>query len=97
MSGHNLVLFRSLRADLLGRLNAAIRVAREGDDEAVAKCARSEMGAIAAGFLTFIDEHQPTADGYCSKCCSGRWFRRRPAPCRALLRAHLALVNGPTA
>jgi hypothetical protein len=90
VAGNNNVVFAALRDRLRSDLDAVIDVVLDGDDHTTAVVARSELPGLVAGLHALIAQHVPDANGHCRYCRAGRWWRRTPVPCRALLEFRLA-------
>jgi len=87
----NLVLFAELRQRLDDHLELVSRVAAEGDAKSALSVMRREVPGLVAAFHALVDEHMPDENGCCRKCRSGPFWRRVPAPCRMLIKVHLAV------
>jgi hypothetical protein len=85
-------LFGQLDRNLHKRLGDLVWRAEHGDDETAVELARVELPKLITALRALLDEHHPDEHGRCVTCRSRRFSRRRPAPCRAYLAAHLCLV-----
>ncbi|WP_146173932.1 hypothetical protein [Saccharothrix carnea] len=96
VAGNNNVVFAALRDRLWSDLDAVVDVVLDGDDRTVAAVARGELPSLVAGLQALLAQHVPDANGHCRQCRAGRWWRRTPVPCRALLEFQLARDNALT-
>lgn len=87
----NYVSYNEIRAAVVADLDRVRDIAEDGDDETVVAVARSEVPALLAGTRALISLHRPDDKGRCRACRGGRWWRRRPVPCRPLLEFKLAV------
>lgn len=87
----NQVLFAELRQRFEDHLELVARVAADGDARSALSIMRREVPRLVAALHALTDEHLPDEDGCCRKCRSGPFWRRTPAPCRMLLKVHLAV------
>jgi hypothetical protein len=85
-------LFGQLDRSLHDRLGDLVRRAQRCDDDTALNLARVELPKIVTALRALLDEHRPDERGRCLTCRSRRFSRKRPAPCRAYLSAHLCLV-----
>ncbi|MFE2752346.1 hypothetical protein ACFXGA_10130 [Actinosynnema sp. NPDC059335] len=90
---NNNVVFAALCDRLWSDLDALRDVVLDGDEHTVADVARTEVPGLAAGLQALLALHVPDANGHCTHCRAGRWWRREPVPCRALLEFQLARDN----
>ena len=93
---NNNVVFTALRERLWADLDAACDVVLAGDDHTAAVVARGELPSLIAGLQALLAQHVPDANGHCRECRGGRWWRRVPVPCRALLKFQLARDDAAT-
>ncbi len=84
-------IFSQLESSLAEYLTDVTYRARFGDEHTAAAVARDELPRVVEALRATLDEHTPDAHGRCPTCRTSR-FGRTPAPCRALLSAHLCLV-----
>jgi hypothetical protein len=96
VAGNNNVVFAALRDRLWSDLDAVVDVVLDGDDHTAAVVARGELPGLIAGLHALLAQHVPDANGHCRHCRAGRWWRRTPVPCRALLEFQLARDDAPT-
>lgn len=87
----NLVLFGELRQRLDDHLELVSRVAADGDAKSALSMMRRDVPGLVAALRELVDEHLPDENGSCAKCRSGPFWRRVPAPCRMLIKVHVAL------
>lgn len=87
----NLVTFTELRQRLVDHLDLLSRVAADGDATSTLSIMRREVPGLVAALRELVDEHLPDENGSCAKCRSGPFWRRVPAPCRMLIKVHVAL------
>lgn len=87
----NLVLFAELRQRLDDHLDLVSQVAADGDAASALSIMRREVPGLVAAVHALVDEHLPDENGCCRKCRSGPFWRRTPAPCRMLIKVHLAV------
>ncbi|GHH62514.1 hypothetical protein GCM10017774_90510 [Lentzea cavernae] len=87
----NHVLFNELRERFEAHLALLEQVAVDGDAESALPIMRREVPGLVAALRELADEHLPDDDGHCRKCRSGPFWRRVPAPCRMVLKVHLAV------
>ncbi|MFI9811435.1 hypothetical protein [Saccharothrix variisporea] len=92
----NYVSYNEIRAGVIARLDRVSDIAEDGEDEAVICVAREEVPALLAGTRALISLHRPDDQGRCRACRGGRWWRRRPVPCRPLLEFQLAVHTAST-
>lgn len=87
----NYVSYNEIRASVIAHLNQVRDIAEDADDDTVLAMARTEVPALLAGTVALISLHRPDDQGRCRACRAGRWWRRRPVPCRPLLEFQLAV------
>lgn len=87
----NLVSFAALRQRLEDHLDLLSRVAADGDAASTLSIMRREVPGLVAALRELVDEHLPDENGNCGRCRSGPFWRRMPAPCRMLIKVHVAL------
>lgn len=85
-------LFGQLDRSLHDRLGELVVKAERGDDDTALDLARVELPKMVTALRALLDEHRPDERGRCATCRTRRFSRKRPAPCRAYLAAHLCLV-----
>lgn len=85
-------LFGQLDRSLHERLADLLHRADRGDDSTALDLARVELPKMVSALQALLAEHAPDERGRCGTCRRRRFGRRRPAPCRAYLTAHICLV-----
>jgi hypothetical protein len=93
---NNNVVFAALRDRLWSDLETTCDIVLDGDDRTAAVAARGELPGLIAGLRALLARHVPDANGHCTQCRAGRWWRRAPVPCRVLLEFQLARDDAPT-
>jgi hypothetical protein len=90
-------MFRERDESVNRQLLALTQIINDGNDQAVAEAARSEVPRLIAALNELLASHRPDVNGYCPDCGTPRWWRRhRNAPCRTYFAVHLALIGDAT-